>query len=180
MRALCKASRIGIGRVLNVEHRLKRAMHISSLYAEVESLYWMKLLRGYQLSVRRKEGTSLNFMGFRERVSKCSISPVEPRAVVPAAVVLPNCSAWPACLSCWNLMAYSLLQDFEALNSYATATLGVSIQVRLGRRGHWHAGPRGAAAHQAEPCRPRAKTPGVEYMLLHNQSKVHASSQPHA
>lgn len=48
-------------------------MHVSSLSAEVESLYWMKLLRGYQLSVRRKEGTSLNFMGFRERVRKFAL-----------------------------------------------------------------------------------------------------------
>lgn len=42
------------------------------LCAEVESLFWMKIVRGCQLSVRRKEGSSVNFLGFREKVRTCA------------------------------------------------------------------------------------------------------------
>ena len=37
--------------------------------AEIEGLSWMKVPRGCQLSIQRKEGTTISFLGFRERVS---------------------------------------------------------------------------------------------------------------
>lgn len=44
------------------------------LGAEIDFITWSKVPRGCQLSVRRKGGTTINFLGFRDKVRSTAVS----------------------------------------------------------------------------------------------------------
>lgn len=102
---------------------------------DIVGLYWTKVSRGCQLGIRRAEGATVNFLGFREKVrlatnamamyvDECQHGPCTCSVACKlAGPYSPRCDANmapPGCL--W-------LQDFEELSQFCKGTYDIEIKV---------------------------------------------------
>jgi hypothetical protein len=104
---------------------------------EVDGLSWTKVPRGCQLSVRRRQDASVNFLGFRDKVRafealfSCRwLQSADSQAPSPDGDIRrPHTRAAPLCVA-WRASIVSIhaqhTQDLEVLQSYARGTLGLS------------------------------------------------------